>query len=434
MAQSELFQRGLEQLLAGNVEEASRSFALNEEAAGDVPRAAELLKQAEALLAKGELIQGAKLFEQVLERNPSMVGAYIGLARIALFSGELEAARVHASAAVRFAPRLGLAWTLLALVDEASGEPAAALPNLRKGVDLSPGHALCQLNLGRALLATGGPTEAVNHLVRAAQIEPLNADAHLLLAAALRESGEHRRAIQALESARNVAPARADIHAALADALFDLKEFRAARSALDQALARCGEEPALLEKALACAMALEDWAGAALYVQRELAVVPEHEQAWINLASLQLLSGKADKSEQTAKELLARKPDSWKAWYHLGNLYEAVPLEGPAEDAYRRAVALAPGEWKPLMNLAALLIQLSARDKNEQALELLQQAGHLAPPDEWRVTYNLALARYKLGERGAALAHAREVLTRWPDDSEARRQASVLEANLLEAT
>jgi tetratricopeptide (TPR) repeat protein len=432
MAQSELYQCGLEQLRAGHFDEATRCFAMNEQKAGEAARTAALLRQAEALLAKGELEAAAGLFEQVLERNPSLAGAYLGLTRISLAAGELAAARVHATAASSLAPTHGLAWTLLGLVQEASGEADAALGNVKKGAELAPGLFLCQVSSGRMLLAAGQCAEAVEPLFRATRLEPLNFEAHSLLAAGYRASGQRERAIEALESATRLAPERVGGYAALGDALFEGKAYRAARSALDRGLANCGESPVLLEKALACAMMLADWAGAARYVQRELAVVPEHERGWMNLASLQLLTGEADKSEQTAKELLARSPNCWEAWFHLGNLYEAVPLEAMAEEAYRRAVALAPGQWKPLMNLAGLLVQLTVREKNLEAVGLLEQATTLAPKEEWRVTYNLALARTRLGERGAALALAREVIARWPDNPEALKQARVLEANLLE--
>lgn len=85
------------------------------------------------------------------------------------------------------------------------------------------------------------------------------------------------------------------------------------------------------------------------------------------------------------------------------------------------------------MNLAALLMQLPEREKQREAVRLLERAAPLAPKDEWRPTYNLALARTRLGERGDALALTREVLARWPNHAGAQKQARVLEANLLEA-
>lgn len=434
LAQTELYRRGLESLRAGRFEEATRCFASNEREAGEAAKTAALLRQADELLEGRQLEAAARLFESVLQRNPSFVAAYHGLARIALASGATDAARVHAAAASKLAPAHGLAWTLLGLVEEASGELGQAIPLAEKGARLSPGAPLCQLNLGRMLLSAGRAGEAVGPLFRATCLSPHDASAFRLLAEAHRASGQREQAIRALESAVGIAPRSVESHAALGDALFAQKAYREARQALDRGLDRCGDSPFLLEKALACAMKLEDWEGALRYVQRELAVVPHHERGWLNLAGLQLLTGRTDDSVQTAKQILASNPRCWEAWFHLGNVYEALPEEAPAEDAYRRAVAVAPRQWKPLVNLAALLVQLPEREKHQEAVQLLEQAQPLAPEGEWRATYNLALARARLGERGEALALAREVFARWPGDPEARRRSRVLESNLSDVS
>lgn len=193
------------------------------------------------------------------------------------------------------------------------------------------------------LLVAGRAAEAVGPLFRASCLRPHDASVFALLAEAHRASGQREQAIQALEFAARNAPRQVEGHAALGDALFAEKEYRAARQALDRGLEWCGDNPVLLEKALACAMRLTDWEGALCYVQHELAVVPHHERGWLNLAGLQLLTGRADDSVRTAKQILASNPRCWEAWFHLGNLYDALPEDARAEDAYRRAVAAAPG-------------------------------------------------------------------------------------------
>ncbi|MBN1209071.1 MAG: tetratricopeptide repeat protein, partial [Myxococcaceae bacterium] len=191
-----------------------------------------------------------------------------------------------------------------------------------------------------------------------------------------------------------------------------------------------GDHPALLEKALATAMMLSDTAGAIAYVERELKGVPGHEQGWLNLAHLRLLTKDFDKSEQAARALLERNPNNWEAWFHLGNLFEAVPLEDKAEEAYRKAVELAPDNWKPLTNLATLLIQRDSRAKNAEAVPLLEQALLLAPKGEWRVLYNLALAHTRLGKRERALELARRIQREAPPGDAMVEEARRLEANL----
>lgn len=433
MTQSDLSRRGFEQLKAGNYDEARRLFRDNEEKSGTAAETKSLLKQAEALLGQGNLDVAAKLFQQVLERNPTLTEAYLGLARLSLATGALEAARVHATAATRLAPEVGLGWTLLGLVHEASNDLATALQHVRKGAELSPSVYLCQFNHGRVLAVAGQPAEATGPLKRATELEPSNADAFYALGIACKQAERHEDAVRAFEQVTKLTPKSVDAWATLGDVLFGLRRFQEARRALEQGLAACGDHPALLEKVIATALSLSDTQGAIGYLERELKVVPDHQQGWLNLASLRMVALEFDKSEQAARELLKRNPKSWEAWFHLGNLYEAMPLEQKAEEAYRKAIELGPDQWKPLANLGALLVQLESRAKNSEAVLVLEQAQSLAPRGEWLVQYNLALAHARLGKRERALELARRILREAPADHEMAQEARKLESNLLEA-
>lgn len=433
MANTELFQRGLDQLKAGNYEEARKLFRENEEKAGTAAATMGLIQNADAKLTAGDVSSASKLYEQALDRNPSLPEVYLGLARVALFTQQFDEAMVHATAATRLAPRQGLSWTLLGLVHEARGDAAGSLENLHKGARMSPGVFLCMYNLGRVLAQQGDFSGAIAALSTATTLEPGNADAFYALGVALKESGQVDKALGVFEQVTELAPKSIDAWATLADVRFSAKTYQAARDALDAGLAAVGEHPALLEKAAACCTLLGDADAAIGYVQRELAVAPDYERAWLNLASLQLATKAFDASEATAKKLLERKPDSWEAWFHLGNLYEAIPAEKEAETAYRKALALAKDNWKVLMNLATLLVQTTARDKHAEAVTLLERALKVAPAGEWRVHYNLALAFTRQGKKSEALALARKIQQEAPAADPMVAEAKKLEANLREA-
>jgi tetratricopeptide (TPR) repeat protein len=418
MVQSELYRRGYEQLKAGNYEEAKRLFRENEEKSGTAAETKSLLRQAETLLTQGDVNGAAALYEKLMERNPGLPEVYLGLTRISLFTGERDAARAHATAATRLGPDQGLSW---------------ALQHLKKAAEVSPSAFLCQFNYGRVLAASGRPAEGIAPLKRATELEPKNPDGFYTLGIVFKQARQYENALKAFEKAKDLNPKNVDAWATLADVLFEVKEFKAARDILDRALEACGDHPALLEKALATAMMLSDAEGAIGYVERELKVVPNHEQGWLNLAHLRLLTKDFDKSEQAARELLKRNPKNWEAWFHLGNLFEAVPAEQQAEEAYRKAIELAPDNWKPLANLAGLFVQMDSRAKNSEAIPLLEQAQMLAPKGEWRVQYNLALAYTKLGKRERALELARKIQREAPASDPMVGEARKLESNLLEA-
>lgn len=432
MAQTELFRQGLVELKAGRFAEARKLFTENEEKAGTTKQTRELLKQAEANLTKGDIDSAATQLNTVLERNPTIPETYVGLARIALFTGQLPEAKTHAMGAVKVGPQQPLGWTLLGLVHEAEGDVKGALTSLEKGAQLGQSIFLCQFNFGRLLTAENRAGEGIGYLLKATELEPKNPDALIAVGLAQRQLKQYEKAIKALEQAKDVAPKSVDAWATLVDLLFEVKEFAAARKIVDLGLAAAGDHPALLEKAIATAMMQNDPEGAVVYLERELKVVPNHEQGWLNLAHLSLLTHQLDRSESAAKELLKKNPKNWEAWFHLGNLYDAVPDEAKAEEAYRKAKALAGTNWRVLMNLATALIQTKAAAKHQEAKALLLEARGLAPAGEWRVHYNLALAHVRLGEFKEALALAKEIQKSAPANDPMVDEAKKLESNLNE--
>jgi tetratricopeptide (TPR) repeat protein len=432
MAQTELFRQGLAELKAGRFAEAKKLFAQNEEKTGTTAQTKDLLRQAEANLHAGKLDVGAQQLNTVLEQNPTIAEAYVGMARVAIFTGQLADARTHAMAAMKMAPQLALSWTMLGLVDEADGNAKGALGHLEKGASLGGNNFLCQFNYGRLLASEGRAGEGIPFLLKATELEPTNADGFLILGIAQKKVNQVEKALKAIEKAKDLSPKNPDGWATLADVLFEVRQFAAARTTLDNGLAAVGEHPALLEKATACAMMLDDAKGAVAYVERELKVAPQHEQGWLNLATLCLLTENLDRSEQAARELIKRNPRSWEAWFHLGNLFDAVPDEVKAEDAYRKALAIKGDEWKVLMNFATLLLQTTVKAKYLEAKALLEKAKGLAPAGEWRVLYNLALAHTRLGETKEALALAREIQSKAPATDPMVAEAKKLESNLLE--
>src|SRR5512146_3126038 len=108
MAQSELYRRGYDELKAGRYDEAKRLFAEDEAKAGTAASTRALLRDAEKRLAAGDLNGAAPLYDQLLDRNPSLPEVYFGLARISIATGKLDAAKVHATAATKLAPDAGL--------------------------------------------------------------------------------------------------------------------------------------------------------------------------------------------------------------------------------------------------------------------------------------------------------------------------------------
>lgn len=430
MAHTPLFEQGLSELRSGRYAEARALFDQNEAQAGTTEDTRKQIAESEALITEGRIDIAAQKLAALLDRNPALVEPYLGLARISLFTGQVEDARTHASAAVRVGPQVGLGWTLLGLVDEIENLTESAIRNLERGAELGTDTYLCQYNYGRALTAADKPKSAVPYLLRATELDPDNEEAFIALAVTHHKNGRHEDAVEALEQAADVAPKNPDVWATLADILFGQQRYNDARTALEEGLEAVGDHPALLEKATACALAMDDAPGAVAYIERELEVVPNHEQGWLNLARLSLMVGNPKRSEEAARALLERNPKRWDAWLHLGDLFDAQREEPKAHDAYRKALELAPGEWKVLMNFGAALVQTTEVDKHLEGKKLLEKAREVVP-GEWRVVYNLALAYVRLNEDDRALELAREIQAQAGNDPMVA-EAKKLESNLLE--
>jgi tetratricopeptide (TPR) repeat protein len=432
-ASTELFRLGVRQLRAGQLDEAKRSFKENEARAGAAAQTNGLLQQAEQALAQGQQGRAIGLYLSVLERNPSVVEAYLGLGRLAVAAGELEQAQGYATGATRLAPQRGLGWTLLGLVEEAKGNPQAALPLYAKGVALSPNVFRCQLDLGRALLSHGPAQAALGPLTAATELKAGDADAFGLLGSALLEAGQPLPALRALERAKELDPTSARRWAALADALTRAGEPAAAADLMDHALARLGELPLLLEKGAAAALMTNQGPRAIRYLEREQAVAPDHLPGWLTLANLYLVAGALDLAERATRKVLACAPWHAEAWLLLGNLCDATKREDEAIEAFTMAITIAEDDFRPLVNLAMVYLESAAAQRYPQAVELLERATQLVPEGEWRAHYDLALAYVRLGRVEEALELARRIRKEAAPDDPTAEEARRLELNLLEA-
>ena len=143
-----------------------------------------------------------------------------------------------------------------------------------------------------------------------------------------------------------------------------------------------------------------------------------------------MLQKDGEKAERVLKALLEKNPKQWEAHFTLGNLYGAVPHAAKAEAAYRKAIELNPSSCKPLLNLATLFIEGAEPKQHAEAVTLLERARVLAPADEWRVPYNLALAQVRLGKKEQARALAEKLGAQVPQGHPLHGEVVKLAKNL----
>ncbi|MCK6491400.1 MAG: tetratricopeptide repeat protein, partial [Planctomycetes bacterium] len=282
---------------------------------------------------------------------------------------------------------------------------------LRDHPDAWQAHAACA---GHAL-RSGQAAQARPLLDQACTRFPGHAPLWELLAAAAAAAGDAAGERQALERALAADPTAAGALRTLA-----------ARSEPAQARALhlddCGHHPRDPEAHLLLARLLAaqgDGATARTHLVHAAALAPRDERAWGELAAAD-----PDGAETLAAELCERRPADPERWLRLAATLER---RGPAAAARRldcasRAAALAPREVRCHLLLARSLSTLGRHQEADDACEPPAYGGR-APTELRRLCAQLRRAR---GDTAGAVSALNQLLTRLPNDLDARLELSRL--------
>jgi tetratricopeptide (TPR) repeat protein len=331
-------------------------------------------------------------------------------------------------------PEAAELFLLQGLVHEGRGQLEKAAEQLQEAIVRNPDLVLPYYNLGRVMAQLGEFVPAIRCLTRVTEMEPENVDAYYMLGIAFHEYGDLPSAIASFNRVVQLQPDHLDGYATLADLLVEVGDLPLAMEALNAGLNECQHHASLLEKASAVCMHAGKFANALEYTEQIVETMPTYERGWLNLAHLCILTEDLERSEEAGKQAIACAPDGWEGYYHLGNLYEATKLFDLAEEHYRLAVSRAPSEeFRPMANLAAVLMQVDDKEKNKEAVSLLEEVLPLVPPGDYRFHFNLALAHGKLGARNVAKRLIKEIREALPEDDELVGAAEALENNLFSA-
>jgi len=143
------------------------------------------------LVAANDVETAAKLVDAVSQSDPA--AHQLGLAVLALFRKDAEAARTHAQQALKLGAG-SVAHQYLAMANLMGGNPAAAIEHANKAVSVD-GSPRARSGLGSVLLAAGRPDEAATVLRQVVAETPNDGDALLNLASASAQLADYGEAI-----------------------------------------------------------------------------------------------------------------------------------------------------------------------------------------------------------------------------------------------
>ncbi len=135
----------------------------------------DILNQAAALSAKGDIKAAAQLYRQVLDKDPENASAFWGLGRIAMSVGKSRDAISLFEKAIGFLPSHPFPLIDIARAHEALREFGVAGKYLRRAATVAPDNASVQYTLGVHLSEAGAFSEAEARFRASIDIDPVNA-------------------------------------------------------------------------------------------------------------------------------------------------------------------------------------------------------------------------------------------------------------------
>jgi tetratricopeptide (TPR) repeat protein len=192
---------------AGEAAERLRSGADGQMDAQIEDKAAAFRLRGDVLLRlKGDGTAAEAEYKKSIALEPKNPALLERLAEAQLSTGDIDAARESAKAALAIDPHQRHALRTLAALAMNAHEYEQALPLLRQLSTEAPGDPATAIELGRALAQTGQPDEAVRWLVSAlaAGYPDEKGSSHALLARVLRKLGREREAAKADAESRRL--------------------------------------------------------------------------------------------------------------------------------------------------------------------------------------------------------------------------------------
>jgi len=189
--------------------------------------------EAETYLSEGRIGLAKESFIAAIKANPQEISNYLTLARLQIYSGEYEAARVNAENALLLDNNLPQAFGLLAWAKGLMGEYLEADADIATGLDIDENnaflHAVYAYNLALRVANNLGELGTVDLAIEesrlALELNPDLLEARWARGYVLEITSNYDEAIQQLEAAVELNDTIADLHLALGRNYLAIEEY-----------------------------------------------------------------------------------------------------------------------------------------------------------------------------------------------------------------
>ncbi|MCB2209486.1 hypothetical protein KQH62_01215 [bacterium] len=190
-------------------------------------------QEADAYTAEGQTSLAKESYTQAIKADPQNVSNYLSLARLQLYDGEYEAARVNAENALLLDKTRPQAFTLLGWSKAFMGEYLEAEADISAALDLDPNNAFAHAIFAyiMAMRVADDVAEldtldvAIDESNRAINLDPNLMEAHWARGYVLEITANYEEAIEELEAAVAINGDIAELHLALGRNYLAVEEY-----------------------------------------------------------------------------------------------------------------------------------------------------------------------------------------------------------------
>lgn len=190
-------------------------------------------EDAEQYLEEGRMGLAKESYQAAIKANPQEISNYLNLARLQLYSGEYDKAKVNAENALMIDNTRPTAFALLAWSKGNLDEFLEAEADLRSALALDPNHALSHavyaIILSRRVANDQGEINtlegAIEHSQKAMAIDPQLLEVRWARGFVLEITSNYEEAIEQLEAAVEINDSIAAIHMALGRNYFTVEDY-----------------------------------------------------------------------------------------------------------------------------------------------------------------------------------------------------------------
>ena len=190
-------------------------------------------EEASAYLAEGRIGLAKQAYEAAIKADPLDLSNYQNLAKLQIYSGEYEAARVNAENALLLEKNQPYAFSLLAWAKGFMGEYLEAEADIKAALELDPSNAfthavyayILALKVANNVGEIGTVDQAIEESRLALSLDPQLLEAHWARGYVLEITSNYEDAITQLKAAVEINDTIADLHMALGRNYLAVEEY-----------------------------------------------------------------------------------------------------------------------------------------------------------------------------------------------------------------